>query len=148
MKEFRSKLDKLIAADRRADAIVLHMKFVGAPDKVIAGMKASPMWPRMEAIAPTLVYDAAVVGEDRSIPVERTAKIEATTLVMDGGASLETMPFMRPTAEKLGKVIPNAQRRTIEGQRHDVNVKALAPVLVEFFSTKVDQRATVLRQII
>jgi pimeloyl-ACP methyl ester carboxylesterase len=32
-KEFRSKLDKLIAADRRADAIVLHMKFVGAQIK-------------------------------------------------------------------------------------------------------------------
>ena len=55
---------------------------------------------------------------------------------MDGGASLETMPFMRPTAEKLATVGPNAQRRTIEGQGHDVSSRVLAPVLVEFFSKK------------
>jgi hypothetical protein len=97
-------------------------------------MKASPAWPGMEALAPTLAYDTAVVGEDRSVPVERAAKVKATTLVMDGGASLEAMPCMRPTAEKLGKIIPNAHRRTIEGQGHDVSSKALAPVLVEFFS--------------
>ena len=30
-KEFRAKLDELLAADRRADAISLFMKFVGAP---------------------------------------------------------------------------------------------------------------------
>jgi pimeloyl-ACP methyl ester carboxylesterase len=133
-KEFRSKLDELIAADRRSDAVALHMKVVGAPDEAIAGMKASPMWAGMEALAPTLVYDTTVVGEDRAIPTELAAKVKATTLVMDGGASLETMPFMRPTAEKLATVIPNAQRRTIEGQGHDVSSKVLAPVLVEFFS--------------
>jgi pimeloyl-ACP methyl ester carboxylesterase len=133
-KEFRSKLDELTTADRRNDAVALHMKVVGASDEAIAAMKASPMWPGMEALAPTLIYDTAVVGEDRSIPAERAAKVKATTLVMDGGASLETMPFMRPTAEKLATLIPNAQRRTIEGQGHDVSSRVLAPILVEFFS--------------
>jgi pimeloyl-ACP methyl ester carboxylesterase len=132
--EFRSKLDGLLAEDRRADAVTLFMKFVGAPDDAIAEMKASPAWPSMEAMAPTLAYDNAVVGEDRSVPVEVAAKVKAITLVMDGGASLETMPFMRPTAEKLATVIPKAQRRTIEGQGHDISSKVLAPVLVRFFS--------------
>jgi pimeloyl-ACP methyl ester carboxylesterase len=133
-KAFRSKLDERIAADRRGDAVALHMKVVGVSDEALAAMKASPMWPGMEALAPTLVYDAAVVGEDRSIPAELAAKVKAPTLVMNGGASLETMPFMHPTAEKLATVIPNAQRRTIDGQGHDVSAKVLAPVLVEFFS--------------
>jgi pimeloyl-ACP methyl ester carboxylesterase len=132
-REFRSKLDGLLAADRRADAVTLFMKFVGAPDEAIAEMKASAAWPDMEAMAPTLAYDNAVVGDDRSVPVERAAKVKAVTLVMDGGASLEAMPFMRPTADKLAKVIPGAQRRTIEGQAHDVSAKALAPILVKFF---------------
>ena len=87
-KEFRSKLDALLAADRRADAVTSFMKFVGAPDEALAKMKASPAWPGMEAMAPTLAYDNAVVGDDRSVPVERAAKMKAATLVMDGGASV------------------------------------------------------------
>lgn len=132
-REFRSKFDALLAADRRADAVTSFMKFVGAPDKAIAEMKASPAWPGMEAMAPTLAYDNAVVGDDRSVPVGRAAKIKAITLVMDGGASLQAMPFMRPTADKIAKAIPGAQRRTVEGQAHDVSAKALVPILVEFF---------------
>ena len=133
-KEFRFKLDSLLAADRRADAVTLFMKFVGAPDEAIAGMRASAAWPSMEAMAPTLAYDNAVVGDDRSVPVEIAAKIKAITLVMDGSASLGIMPFMRATADKLGKVIPRAQRRTIEGQAHDVSSKVLAPILLKFFN--------------
>ena len=84
-------------------------------------------------MAPTLAYDNAVLGEDRSVPVEVAAKVEATTLVMDGGASLGPMPFMRPTADKLANAIPDAQRRTIEGEDHDVSSKVLAPILRKFF---------------
>lgn len=133
-KEFRSKIDRLLADDHRAEAITLFMEFVGAPDEAIAGMKASPAWPGMLSMAPTLAYDNAVVGEDRSVPLEAAAEVKATTLVMDGGSSLETMPFMRPTADKIAKAIPSARRHTIEGQGHDVNSNVLAPVLVKFFS--------------
>ena len=133
-REFRSHLHGLLAEDRFADALTLFMKFVGAPDEAIAGMRASAEWPGMEAMAPTLAYDNAVLGDDRSVPVETAARVRAVTLVMDGGASLKPMPFMRATADKLGKVIPGAQRRTVEGQAHDVDSKVLAPILVEFFS--------------
>jgi pimeloyl-ACP methyl ester carboxylesterase len=121
-REFRSRFDGLLAAGRRADAVTLFLKFVGAPDDAIAGMKASPEWPGMEAMAPTLAYDNAVLGEDRSVPVTVAAKVKARTLVM------------RPTADRLATVVPDAQRRTIEGQGHDVSAKVLAPVLVKFFS--------------
>ena len=133
-REFRSRFDGLLAAGRRADAVTLFLKFVGAPDDAIAGMKASPEWPGMEAMAPTLAYDNAVLGEDRSVPVTVAAKVKARTLVMDGGASTGPMPFMRPTADRIATVVPDAQRRTIEGQGHDVSAKVLAPVLVKFFS--------------
>ena len=131
---FTARLDGLLAEDRRADAIRLFMKFVGAPDDVLAKMKASPAWPGMVAMAPTLAYDNAVLGDDRSVPVAVAAKIKASTLVMDGGASLGPMPFMRPTADKLGKTIPGAQRQVVEGQAHDVSSKVLAPILLKFFS--------------
>jgi pimeloyl-ACP methyl ester carboxylesterase len=134
-KEFTAKLDELLAAERRTDAIALFMKFVGAPDDVVAKMKASPAWPGMLAMAPTLAYDNAVLGDDRSVPVGVAAKVQATALVMDGGASVGPMPFMRPTADKLGKAIPGAQRQVVEGQAHDVSPKVLAPILLKFFNS-------------
>ena len=85
-------------------------------------------------MAPTLAYDAAAMGNDRAVPVERASKITVPVLVMDGGANLAFMPFMHDTATKLAKAIPHAQQRTLEGQTHDVNLEVLAPVLAEFFT--------------
>ena len=132
-RDFRKKLDNLLAADRRSDAVTAFMQFVGAPDEAIAKMKSSAAWPGMLKMAPTLAYDNAVLGDDRSVPASVAARIKAKTLVMDGGASVQPMPFMRQTADKLGKAIPGAQRKVLEGQAHDVSSKALAPVLQEFF---------------
>ncbi|MES2960189.1 MAG: alpha/beta hydrolase [Pseudomonadota bacterium] len=132
-KAFRAQLDRLLAAGRRDEAITLFMKFVGAPDEVVAKMKASPAWTGMVAMAPTLAYDNAVLGEDRSVPVALATKVRAITLVMDGSASVGLMPFMRPTADKLAKAIPGAQRLVVDGQAHDVSSKALAPILLKFF---------------
>lgn len=131
-KDFRAKLDVLLAADKRADAVTAFLKFVGAPDEAVTKMKATPAWDGMLAMAPTLAYDNAVLGGERAVP-DSAAKIKVPTLVLDGGASLKTMPFMRATADKLGKTIPGAQRKTIEGQAHDVSAKVIAPVLAEFF---------------
>lgn len=133
-KEYRTKFDQHLAANRKADAVTAFMKFVGAPEDAIAKMKASPAWAGMVAMASTIAYDNAILGDDRSVPVAVAAKVKAPTLVMDGGASLKAMPFMRATADKLGKAIPGAQRRTIEGQGHDVSSKAVVPVLVQFFN--------------
>jgi pimeloyl-ACP methyl ester carboxylesterase len=132
-KAFRSEMDGLLAANRRADALTRFLKFVGASDKDIAGMKASPAWKGMETMAPTLAYDNAVVGDDRSVPAGRAAKVKAVTLVMDGGASAGPLPFMRQAADTIAKAVPGAQRRTVEGQGHDVSAKVLAPILLEFF---------------
>jgi len=130
---FRAQLDQLLAADRREDAVTHFLKFVGAPEAALAQMKSSPAWPGMVAMAPTLAYDNAILGEDRSVPGS-VAKIRVPTLVMDGGASAQPMPFMRVTADKLGKTIPSARRLTVEGQAHNVSANVLAPILLKFFT--------------
>jgi len=132
-KTFRASLDGTLAAGRRAQAVTQFMKFVGAPDEAIAKMKASPAWPEMEAMAPTLAYDNAVLGADRSVPVAAAARVKTPTLVMDGSASQQAMPYMRATADKIASAIPDARRRTVEGQAHDVSAKVLAPILAQFF---------------
>ena len=132
-KSFRKKVDALLATNRRDEAVTAFMKFVGAPDEVVAKMKASPAWKGMLAMAPTLAYDNALLGDDRSVPTALVAKIKVPTLVMDGGASAGPMPFIRATADKIAKSIPGAKRKTVEGQAHDVSAASLAPVLAEFF---------------
>jgi pimeloyl-ACP methyl ester carboxylesterase len=134
--EYQQKLSELLANDRRGDAVALFMRFVGTPAEMIDGMRQAPVWPMLEAVAPTLEYDAAEIGENRSVPVERAAKVTVPVLVMDGGANLTMMPFMHATATALAEAMPHAQHRTLEGQRHDVDLEVLAPVLEEFFNSK------------
>jgi hypothetical protein len=91
------------------------------------------MWPLWESIAPTLAYDhIAALGQDAAVPVERAAKLRVPTLVLDGS---ESFPFMHTTAISLAKSIPNSQHRTLQGQTHEVDSAALAPVLIEFFKS-------------
>jgi pimeloyl-ACP methyl ester carboxylesterase len=133
--DYYTKLNELVAANRRSDAIAHFMQFVGIPDKVIEDMRMQPRWSGLEAIAPTLIYDASVMGgKTRLVPVERAATVAAPALIMDGEKSLTMYHFMRATADALVQAMPSAERRTLKGQGHDVDAKALAPVLVEFFS--------------
>ena len=94
-------------------------------------MKRLPMWPGLEALAPTLAYESAVLGEGHSLPTALLRRITTPTLVMHGGAGA---PSMRDAAEAISKAVPKAKLRTLAGQTHGVSPKVLAPVLVEFFS--------------
>ena len=132
-KEYRKQIADLLKANRRGEAVVRFMQFVRTPTVQIEGMRQAPMWPMFEAVAPTLIYDAAVMGEDRMAPVNRVAQIKIPVLVMDGGANLVDRPFMHQSATALAKAMPHAQQRTLEAQTHDVNLEVLAPILVEFF---------------
>src|SRR2546421_12095194 len=122
-KEYIKQLTELLAADRRGDAVALFMKLVGTPADQIEAMRHAPIWPMLEAIAPTLAYDhTAILGEDVSVPIEQAASVSVPTLVMNGGASYA---FMYETARALSKAMPHAQLRTLEDQRHDVDPKVL-----------------------
>jgi pimeloyl-ACP methyl ester carboxylesterase len=129
-RDYRRELSGLLAQGQRGDAAALFMKSVGTPDEQVEGMRHSPIWPMFESVAPTLAYDAEALGEDRSVPIQQVARVQVPTLVLNG----TVIPFMRTTAEALAKAIPGARQRTLEGQPHDVDVKVLAPELVEFFS--------------
>jgi hypothetical protein len=95
------------------------------------------MWPGLEAIAHTLAYDAACLGDGRP-PTDRLARIAQPTLVATGIAgslpgAASWVRALEPAADAMAASIPQAERRTIEGEAHVVDPKALAPVLREFF---------------
>ncbi|WP_436344380.1 alpha/beta fold hydrolase [Natronorubrum sp. FCH18a] len=127
--EFASRLEDLISADRRGDAVEYFLtSAVGMPADAVAGLHSSPMWSSFEALAPTLAYDTAVVG-DGSLPTERLASVTAPTLVLDGAESPE---WARNATRAVADALPDAQYRSLEGQTHDVEPEALVPVLEEF----------------
>ncbi|MCA0458812.1 MAG: alpha/beta hydrolase [Chloroflexi bacterium] len=129
---YRQNITGSLAAGHKGDAIGHFMRLVGTPDEAIEGMKQSPAWAVFESIAPTLAYDAAILGDDSTIPTAQAAAINIPTLVMVGSA---TFPFMLTTADGLTEVIPNAKKVVLEGQTHNVDPNLLAPVLLDFFST-------------
>jgi pimeloyl-ACP methyl ester carboxylesterase len=130
-KEYDKQLKKLLAAGRKGDAVALFVRNVGVSDKQVQAMKHLPMWKGLEALAPTLAYDSAVLGTGHALPTALFAGITMPTLVMHGGKGA---PTMRDAAQAIHKFIPKARLRTLTGQTHGVSPKVLAPVLEEFFS--------------
>jgi pimeloyl-ACP methyl ester carboxylesterase len=106
------------------------MMLLGASAEQIEEVRQFPMWPMWEAIAHTIAYDAAVLGEEAAVPTGRAASMTVPTLIMNGGGSY---PFMHVSATALANAIPGAQHRTLAGQTHEVAAEVLAPVLIEFF---------------
>ncbi len=104
------------------------MRHVGLPEDMIAGMRQSPYWKLGECVAPTLAYDAAVLG-DSTIPVERYGRIEAATLVLAGS---ESPAFMRTAAAQVAAAIPGARHDVLDGQGHNVAGDVLAPAVAQF----------------
>jgi hypothetical protein len=136
--EYIRSLTEALASDRRGDAVALFMAYVGIPAAQIEGMRQAPFWGGMEAVAPTFAYDhTAIMGTDASIPIERAARVQVPTLVMNGGNGA---PFMLAAAKTLSQTMPAATLRTLDGQSHDVQPEALAPVLVEFLAQRTEPR--------
>jgi pimeloyl-ACP methyl ester carboxylesterase len=106
------------------------MTTFGAPAEAVAAMRQTPVWSLFESVAPTLAYDNMIMG-DGSVPTKLLASVTVPTLVIDGGAS---PAFMQNAAKAVADALPNAGRRTLEGQTHDVAPEVLAPLLGEFFA--------------
>lgn len=128
-------LGALARSGRRGDAVEYFMaNAVEVPADMVAQMRQSPMWPAMEALAHTLAYDGAIMGDNMSgkpLSPGQWADVTIPTLVMDGGGS---PVWMHNAAQAVAAILPNARRLTLEGQTHAVNPDVLAPALKAFFT--------------
>jgi pimeloyl-ACP methyl ester carboxylesterase len=127
-KAYADGLGELLAAGRRGDALEHFMRMVGIPDQMIAGMRSSPYWQAGERLAPTLAYDAAVMG-DNTIPTERFARITVPTLVLAGS---ESPRFLQDAAAHAAASIPGACHDVLAGQDHDVDARVIAQAVADF----------------
>ncbi len=126
-KEYTATLTDLLAEDRRGDALALFMGMVGLPAEMIDGMRQSPYWPIGERMAPTLAYDAAVMG-DGAVP-DRFGQIGCPALVLAGGGSPD---WFRESGQAAAAAIPGAAYDVLPGQTHDVAADVLAAAVRAF----------------
>jgi pimeloyl-ACP methyl ester carboxylesterase len=132
--DYVERLDALVAEGRRGDAAELFLtKAIGLPCEFVAPMRQDGSWAVLEGVAHTLAHDGRIMGDTMSgkpLPADRWASVTMPALVLDGGAS---DAWIHNGAQALADLLPNAERRTLEGQTHDVSPEALAPELEEFF---------------
>ena len=128
---FADELAGLVSAGRRGDAVELYQtQAVGIPEEVVAQLRHAPFRPGLEAIANTLAYDAAIIG-DRSMPAELLSAVTVPTVVITGEQS---PPFLRNAAQAAAQKMPNGRLAVLRGQTHDLNPDATAPVIAEFLA--------------
>lgn len=127
---YTERLTEALAQGRRGDAVELFLRLTGMAEEMIQGARQSPMWPSMEAVAPSLAYDAAVLG-DGAVPRSLLASVTVPVLAVAGGAS---PAWMREAAQAVAEAAPEGTYRVLEGQTHMVDPTALGPALAEFFA--------------
>lgn len=116
-----------VVAGRRGDAVAAFQQGIGVPEDMTAGMRQSPMWPTLESIAHTLVYDLTITP---SLSVARLHDIQTPALVL---ASDKSDDRLLTWAQGVGDALPNGETRRLPGGWHGVSADVLAPVLTDFF---------------
>ncbi|WP_157253758.1 alpha/beta fold hydrolase [Nonomuraea typhae] len=126
-----ARITELLAQGRREEAVDLHMSGSGRPDEAVAGMHAEPWWPEAVALAHTLLYDYACLGDDL-VPTASAARIRVPTLVIGGGDSPE---WMVEVGLRVAEAVPRGRHVVLKGQGHVAAPEVLAPVVAEFLRT-------------
>ncbi|WP_026876732.1 alpha/beta fold hydrolase [Jiangella gansuensis] len=126
--EYTGRLDELLGVDDRDGALAHFMRQVGMPDQAIDGMRHSPYWQAGLSLAPTLAYDAAIMG-DSTVPADRFGRIAVPTLVLAGSRS---PAFLIGAARRAAAAVPGAGFDVLDGQDHNVAPEAITPVVAEF----------------
>lgn len=124
--------------DDRDQALRLFMKLAGSSEQSIADAEAAPVWPALVALAPTLRYDAACLGEGPP-PAARLAKVTqpvllSTGAVMDPHSSGLPVDFFGAAADAAAACLPDAHRLTIEVAGHVADPSVLGPFLSRFYT--------------
>ena len=135
---YTSELAATLDANDRDQALRLFMRLAGSSDDDIAGAEASPFWPGVRALAPTLRYDAACLG-DGAPPAERLAAVTQPVLLTTGvttdphSAGLP-LDYFGAAADATAAHLADARRTTIEVPGHIPDPTLLGPVLTTFYT--------------
>jgi pimeloyl-ACP methyl ester carboxylesterase len=121
------EIEAALHAGDRGTAVEIFIRGTGAPFD--AAMKTQPWFAGLEAVAHTLPYDLALVG-DSSVPVERLTKITVPTLGVYGDAS---PAWAAASIRAVIGAIPGATQKVLAGQTHAADPAVLAEVIIDYF---------------
>jgi pimeloyl-ACP methyl ester carboxylesterase len=126
----QARLSERIAAGDRAGALKYFMRdMVHVPAPFVFMMRLMPwLWGKLKAVAHTLPYDSAVMG-DFTVPFQRLSAITVPALIMCGS---KTDARLKRAAAGVAGSVPGAQAKSLEGQAHNVSPAVLAPAVAEF----------------
>ncbi len=131
--DYVQRLDDAVAGGRPGDAVELFLTAAaGMPAEAVPGMRQSPFWPALEAVAHTIAYDGRIMGTTMSgapLPRDRWAAVTVPILVMHGTG---TEPWLIAAARALAELLPTASLQAVEGQQHSAAADVLAPRLRRF----------------
>ena len=136
---YTADLAAALDADDRDEALRLFMRLAGSSDEEIAAAEAAPVWPALRALAPTLRYDAACLG-DGPPPAARLAAVTQPVLLTTG-ATIDPhsaglpIDFFGAAADAAADHLPNARRTTVEVPGHVPNPAVLGPILTAFYTS-------------
>lgn len=125
--ELSQALYTLLDTGKHDEAMRFFLEGIGIPEEVIEGMRQSPDWAMMTALAPTLAYDTILASD--LPPVERAARLSTPTQIIIGE---ESPASIHDVANQLRAAIPNAQYTQLADQDHMPDPEALLPVLTRF----------------
>lgn len=118
--------------DRAGLVEYFQTRVIGLPPEMVASFKGTPMWQGLEALAPTLVYDAyATGGDDQSLPVEVLGRLGVPVLGVTSEGT--AVPWMSRTVEVVAGVVPDGRWVRLPGGFHQVEPAVLAPALAAFY---------------
>ena len=129
--EWDARLHALLADQRPGDALAAFLTMVGMPAEMVDGMRHAPHWPALEAVAPTLAYDSAAMGDREGglVPVDLLGQVAVPSLVVVGGAD---HGFMIDVAHALVAGLPEARLAHLAGAGHDAGPDVVVPALLPF----------------
>jgi pimeloyl-ACP methyl ester carboxylesterase len=131
--DYVQRLDGSVADGRPGDAAELFLTAAaGVPAEAVAGIRQSPFWPALEAVAPTIGYDGRIMGTTMSgapLPRDRWAAVTVPVLVMHGNG---TEPWLIAAAHAVADLLPTASLQAVPGEQHSAAADVLAPALRQF----------------
>ena len=138
-REYRASLADSLTQGQTDEALAAFLRLGGASDDDLAGARSTPFWDGLLTLAPTLAYEAAVLGDDGHPPADRLASIRQETMILTRSTSDPYMPafsaeFFEAAADTVARALPQAIRRTIDAPGHAVDAAAVAPPVLTFFA--------------
>lgn len=134
---YTTDLTAALDVDDRDEALRLFMRLAGSSPDDIAAAAASPFWPQLRELAPTLRYDAACLGDGP--PPKRLASVThpvllTTGVTIDPHSAGLPIDFFGAAADATAAILPHGRRATVELAGHVADPARIGPVLTAFYA--------------